>query len=163
MGCGRQRCGRGWLWDTGGSLTVSDPIPFPTPALSDDEKLARLRAKAEALASKPAFEWKFFLPKHAADVGVSPDELEAAIKEVVKLRREDTKAQSEQQRVEARNLRRRESKEKSRAALFRQLKALPEARRRSRIEQWCRQWSADPDVVAVEYAEYAGEDEAPLR
>jgi hypothetical protein len=103
---------------------VSDPIPFPTPALSDDEKLARLRAKAEALASKSAFEWKFFLPKHAADIGVSPDELEAAIKEIVKLRREDTKAQSERQRVEARNLRWRQSREKSRAALFRQLAPL---------------------------------------
>ena len=50
---------------------MSDPISFPSPASSDDEKLARLKAKAEALADKPEFEVKFFLAKHAADVGVS--------------------------------------------------------------------------------------------
>jgi hypothetical protein len=50
-----RRCGRGTL--------VSDPIPFLSPASSDDEKLARLKARAETLASKPEFEWKHFLDK----------------------------------------------------------------------------------------------------
>jgi hypothetical protein len=103
---------------------VSDPIPFPTPA-SFDEKLARLRAKAEALADKPAFEVKFFLAKHAADVGVSPEQFEAAVNEVRKLRRKDVQAQTDREKVEARNARRRESKEKSRASLFRRLKVCP--------------------------------------
>jgi hypothetical protein len=109
---------------------VSNPIPFPSPASSDDEKLARRKAKAEALADKPEFEVKFFLAKHAADVGVSPEQLEAAVNEVRKLRRKDAQAQTDREKVEARNARRRESKEKSRASLFRRLKGLPDARRR---------------------------------
>jgi hypothetical protein len=141
---------------------VSDPIPFPSPASSDDEKLARLKAKAEALAHKPEFEVKFFLAKHAADVGVSPEQLEAAVSEVRKLRRKDAQAQTDREKVEARNARRRESKEKSRASLFRRLKGLPDVQRRTEIEQWCRQWSEDTEVVAVEFIEYAREG-APLR
>jgi hypothetical protein len=43
----------------------------------------------ETLADKPEFEVKFFLAKHAADVGVSPEQLEAAVTEVRKLRRKD--------------------------------------------------------------------------
>src|SRR6516165_7192790 len=105
-----------------GRKSVFDPIPFPSQASSDDEKLSRLKAKAEALADKPEFEVKFFLAKHAADVGVSPEQ------------------------VEARNARRRESKEKGRASLFRRLKGLPDARRRTEIEQWCRQWSEGTEV-----------------
>src|SRR5215470_8802390 len=142
--------------------SVSDPIPFPSPASSDDEKLAGLRAKAEALADKPAFEVKFFLAKHAADVGVSPEQLEAAVNEVRKLRRKDAQAQTDREKVEARKARRRESKEKSRASLFRRLKGLSDVRRRTEIEQWCRQWSEDTEVVAVEFIEYAREG-APLR
>ena len=141
---------------------MSDPIPFPSPASSDDEKLARLKAKADALAEKPEFEVKFFLAKHAADVGVSPEQLEAAVNEVRKLRREDAQAQTDREKVEARNARRRESKEKSRASLFRRLKGLPDVRRRTEIEQWCRQWFEDTEAVAVEFIEYAREG-APLR
>jgi hypothetical protein len=33
--------------------------------------------------------------------------------------------------------------------------------RRTEIEQWCRQWSEDTEVVAVEFIEYAREG-APL-
>ena len=93
---------------------MSDPIPFPAPASSDDEKLARLKAKADVLADKPEFEVKFFLAKHAADVGVSPEQLEAAVNEVRKLRRKDIQAQTDREKVEARNARRRESKENAR-------------------------------------------------
>ena len=145
-----------------GRNSVSDPIPFPSPASSDDEKLARLKAKAEALADKPEFEVKFFLAKHAADVGVSPEQLEAAVAEVRKLRRKDAQARTDREKAEARKARRRESKEKSRASLFRRLKGLPDVRRRTESEQWCRQWSEDTEVVAVEFIEYAREG-APLR
>src|SRR5262249_57799505 len=100
-----------------GRNSVSDPIPFPSPA-SSDEKLARLKAKAETLADKPEFEVKFFLAKHAADVGVSPEQLEAAVNEVRKLRRKDAQAQTDREKGEARNARRRESKEKSVVSLF---------------------------------------------
>src|SRR5215469_10403846 len=104
-----------------GRNSVSDPISFPSPASSDDEKLARLKAKAEALADKPEFEVKFFLAKHAADVGVSPEQFEAAVTEVRNVRRKDAQARTDREKVEARNARRRESKEKSRASLFRRL------------------------------------------
>src|SRR5215469_8346557 len=83
-----------------GRNSVSDPIPFPAPASSDDEKLARLKAKAETLADKPEFEVTFFLAKHAADVGVSPEQLEAAVQEVRKLRRKDAQAQTDREKVE---------------------------------------------------------------
>jgi hypothetical protein len=73
----RRFFGLGWFGDAGGNF-VSDPIPFPAPALSDDEKLARLKARAEALASKPEFEWKHFLDKHAADIGIAPDALKGS-------------------------------------------------------------------------------------
>src|SRR5262249_18431738 len=145
-----------------GRNSVSDPIPFPSPASSDDEKLARLKAKAEALADKPEFEVKFFLAKHAADVGVPAEQLEAAVTGVRKRRRKDAQTQTDREKVEARDARRRESKEKSRASLFRRLKGLPNVRRRTEIEQWCRQWSEDTEVVAVKFIEYAREG-APLR
>jgi hypothetical protein len=132
-------------------------VQFPAGSVNlDDEALQRLKAEVERRAAQSGF-GLLWPDRDAPRLGITPEKLVELVKTRQKEMAEAVKAERFQDEREARNQRRRESKEKSRAQLFRRLKDLPEGKRRPEVELWCRAHEGeDVDVVLVEFSEYAG-------
>jgi hypothetical protein len=127
-----------------------------SPAIDSDELVGRINAEAQRLAQLTPGEWRLWYKRGAERFGIDPDELARLVQEHIKTAERAAKGENEREKTEDRNERRRQSKEKSRTALFRRCKTLKEDQRRAEIGQWCRTYGEDPDVVTVEYSEFCG-------
>jgi Protein of unknown function (DUF3631) len=139
---------------------MADPIPFP----GGEDAEHRFRQEVERLATQSPAERVFRLArmKSGSDptpqrLGVAYEDLEEALKARVKELAHEARTQAGEDKIKAQIERRRESKEKSRAALFKRLRKMSEQERMLEIEQWCRIYDGEsPERVAADFAEYIG-------